>query len=716
MRFNQKWKAARYNPDNNTSYECFPANVPGNIQYDYAVANNFSDFQFSDNIKQFDEIEDYWWIYYTKLEYDLNVGDKLWFVSEGIDYIFDIALDGKNIYSSEGMYTPVELDITDAAKKGSELAVIIHPHPKREGAPVSRDQADQSCKPPVHYGWDWNPRLLVSGIWRDTYLETRNSAFINSCEPFYTLNPSRDKASVKFVTDCKSKVIYTLSDAEGNIVYEGNNPEFELENINLWWCNGQGEPYLYSWTAKTAEHKLSGKIGFRTVELAQNTGTSSEPEIFPKTRYAAPITVVLNGRRIFAQGSNWVSPELFPGTVTKSRYEELLTAVTDANMNILRIWGGSGINKPEFYELCDELGIMVWQEFMLACNNYVGTKSYLKILEKEALSVIKALRRHPSLILWCGGNELFNGWSGMNEQSSALRLLNKLCYEEDFERPFLYTSPLYGMAHGGYTFLDNGREVFEVFNTAKNTAYTEFGVPSMAPVEQLKKIIPDDELFPVNKTKSWIIHHGFLAWSYDSWVYPGTIEHYFGKSESIEEMTEKSAILQEVGYKAVYEEARRQWPYCSMAINWCFNEPWITAANNSVISYPNVKKSGYYAIKESLRPVIASARIQHFEWKSEKLFSTELWLLNNSDCTVSKSITAYIEIDGVKYEQISWNTGAVEPRTNKIGPMINFVLPHIEKNAIMTLRLKTDDGIGESSYKLILLASDNVETVKRLNV
>lgn len=718
MKFYQNWEAARYNPETKELYETFKANVPGNVQYDYAVSHGFGDIQYSDNVKQFKKIEDYWWIYKTKINYELKAGESLWFVSEGIDYKFDIALDDNIIYSYEGMFSPVEIDITQSARKDSEISVIIHPHPKREGAGDCRDQADQSCKPPFCYGWDWNPRLLISGIWRDTYLETRDSSHINSCEPFYTLNKQRTSADVKFVTDCLQNVTYTVKDADGNVVYHGTDPEFTINNINLWWCNGQGDPYLYSYTAETSGHSVNGSIGFRTVELVMNTGATAEPKDFPKSRYPAPITIELNGRRIFAQGSNWVNPELFTGMVTKERYRELLTLASEANMNILRIWGGSGLNKPEFYELCDELGIMVWQEFMLSCNNYIGTEKYLSVLKKEAVSVIRQLRSHPSIVLWCGGNELFNEWSGMTEQSAALRLLNKLCYEEDFERPFIYTSPLFGMAHGGYFFRsthEDLQDVFQIMNSAKNTAYSEFGVPSIAPVEQLKKIIPENEIFPVKATDAWIEHHGFESWEEDSWVFPSTLEHYFGKPSSIEEMVDNSALLQETGYKAIFEEARKQWPYCSVAINWCFDEPWITAAGNSLISYPNIKKSGYNAVKDSLRPVLASARIPRFDWKSGSLFSAELWLLNNSNDTVYQTITAIIEINGSEYEQISWKTGDVAARTNKLGPTVNFKIPECDSDAIMTLKLKTQDGSADSLYKLKVYASAAKRNEKKLN-
>lgn len=714
MRFNQKWTASRY--EEGKSFTPFPATVPGNVQCDYAKAFDFGDFQFADQVKKFDELEDYRWVYSTSIEYACNPGEEIWFVAEGIDYSYDILLDGKKLFSGEGMFTPVELNITDLARQNALLQVLIHPHPKREGAPVDRSQASQSCKPPFSYGWDWNPRLLVSGLWRDAYIETRDSGFIAKCEPFYELNDALDTATVHFETACQKDVKYTLYNEAGAVVYEGNCPDFELKNVNLWWCNGQGTPYLYRWTAESATHKRSGTIGFRKVRLIHNEGADEEVDTFPKSCYVVPITLELNGRRIFAQGSNWVNPELFPGTVTEERYESLLQAAKEANMNILRIWGGSGINKPAFYEICDRLGIMVWQEFMLACNNYIGTKKYLRVLEQEALSIIRDLRKHPSIVLWCGGNELFNDWSGMDVQSHALRLLNKLCYEEDFSKPFLATSPLFGMGHGGYFFKDvfNGRDVFEIFSSSNNTAYTEFGVPAMASTDLLAKIIPEKELFPIEKTDAWITHHGFDAWYGDSWIFADTLKYYFGEPDSLETMVANSQKLQYIGYKAIFEEARRQWPHCSMAINWCYEEPWITAANNAVISYPDIKKPGYYGIQEALRPVIASARIPHFDWKAGEKFTAELWLLNTSPDTVSETVTAEISIGSTVYAELSWNTGDVQANTNQMGPQVNLVLPDVEDCNEIILNLYTNCEDRNSHYQLKY--TPKTQKVKQLNI
>lgn len=705
MKFTQTWQARIFDPTNTHSHDFFPAEVPGNIQYDFAVSQGWDDIQFGNNVKKFEDYEDVYWEYQCKPEYNAEADEEIWFVAEGIDYIFDIYLDDEKLFSQEGMYTPVNLNLTGKLQADSKLRIMIHPHPKSDG-PVNepRQYADQSCKPPVCYGWDWNPHLLISGIWLPAYIETRKASYMKSCEPFYTLHLDTLTADIWFETECSSNadITYELFDADGNVVYKGNHSRFTIENVNLWWCNGQGEPYLYTWRAYTDSDCKEGIIGFRKVRLVRNPGTEGEPATFPKGRYASNITLELNGRRIFAKGSNWVNPDIFFGRVTDERYDELVYAAKEANMNIFRIWGGSGINKPAFYEYCDKYGIMVWQEFMLACNNYRGSAEYLKVLEQEASTIIRKLRRHPSIVLWCGGNELFNGWSGMDEQSHALRLLNKLCYELDFERPFIYTSPMPGMAHGGYLFreMDSGREVYQIFQNAHNTAYTEFGVPSITSVSELKKIIPEKDLFPIKPTEEWMAHHAFYAWQDNCWLCLDVIEHYFGELKDLESTVAYSQWLQSEGYKNIFEEARRQWPYCSMAINWCYQEPWITAANNSLITYPFIKKPAYYSVKESLRPILASAKIPKFSWHNGEVFTAEIWYLNDSPESSEEEITAYVQIADQKYELLTWKTRLVNARTSKIGPAVNLVLPDIQGIEKITLILQTKNPAYASEYDL----------------
>ena len=696
MKFYQEW-LGRSLAEGRDAY--FPAKVPGTIQKDFAKANGFGDAQFATNADKFRELEGDSWEYKTTLKYEAKEGERVFLVSHGIDYKYDVLFNSEIIYSYEGMFRGFELDITERIIKGGEniLTVHIYPHPKSErGHKNTRQEANESCKPPVCYGWDWNPRLLISGIWDETYIETREKSYISDCEVLYDLNESLTSALVRVAYKCALPCEITLLDAAGNAVYRGTDTEFTLENPKLWWCNGQGEQYLYTWAIKNEKEERRGRIGFRNLRLVRNVGFNG-PSSFPKGRYEAPITLELNGRRIFCKGSNWVNPDLFWGEIDESRYRELIELAADCHMNIFRMWGGAGLPKESFYDICDELGILVWQEFMLACNDYIGKEEYMRTLDSEASAVIKKFRHHPALAFWCGGNELFNAWSGMDDQSPPLRLLNKLCFDLDEKRPFLYTSPLFGMAHGGYTFYDEsqGGDAFRQFGNSACTAYTEFGIPAIAPIEALRKIIPEDELFPVEPTPSWKIHHAFGAWGEERWLCKDVLARYFEEAKTLEELIAQSNWLQCEGYRGAFEEMRRQWPRCSMAINWCDNEPWMTAAGNNLITYPATPRPAYSYVKLAMRPTLFSARVSKFSWKAGETFEAEIWLLNDTPEKKSGRVSVKACVGDKAYDLISWEASA-EPNANMRGVTVRFILPDVATDRI-TLTL--DGGEYSSTYE-----------------
>ena len=714
MKFYQEWQG-RSLTEGRDSY--FPARVPGTIQSDYAKANGFGDVQYSNNTDKFRELEDDHWEYKTALKYEAKPGERVFFVSHGIDYKYEVLLNGEEVYSYEGMFRAFEIDITEKIKKDGENILTVHilPHPKsKRGMADTRDEANESCKPPVSYGWDWNPRLLISGIWDDTYIETRGEAYIGQCEVLCDLSDDLTLATVRASFECALPCEISLLDADGNVVYRGTDAEFVVNSPKLWWCNGQGEPYLYTWVIKNEREERRGRIGFRTLRLVRNEGCTG-PETFPKGRYEAPITVELNGRRIMCKGSNWVNPDLFWGEIDENRYRELIELAVDANMNIFRMWGGAGLPKEAFYELCDEKGMLIWQEFMLACNEYIGIDSYMKTLKSEAAAIIRKFRHHPALAFWCGGNELFNSWSGMDDQSLPLRLLNKLCFDLDEKRPFLYTSPLYGMAHGGYTFYDEaqGGDPFRQFINASCTAYTEFGVPAIASVDILRSIIPEDELFPIKRTPAWINHHGFDAWGESRWLCTDVLERYFGKANSLEEMVKQSIWLQCQGYRGAFEEMRRQWPRCSMAINWCFNEPWKTAAGNNLIAYPNIPRPCYEFVKKALRPAMFSARVVKFDWDACETFEAEIWLLNDTPKPISGKVSVKARVGDKSYDLITWEASA-DANSNNRGVTVRFILPDVKTDKIV---LTLDAGEYSSEYEYFYRPVPEEEIkVRQLNV
>lgn len=687
------------------------AEVPGAVQLDWAKAENWDDHTYGDNWKQYRWMEGVYWTYRTVLKPIADSEDeRIYFISKGIDYSFRILLNRKEILKQEGMFTQIELDLTEQIRYGGILEIIIDPTPKRLGAdPDTRSEADHSFKPTVSYGWDWHPRLIPLGIWEETYLITRSHTHIVEADALYKLNDALDSVEVtlhvRLNQTVPGELKWRLIDPQGKVCFEQtamvNAKMLQMINFlkqpELWWPHDHGEQPLYRselyFQTEDSDHYSDihvQKIGFRRVKLVMHDGAWKEPVDFPKGRSNPPITLEINGRRIFCKGTNWVQPDIFPGRLKKAHYESLLELAKAANMNMLRSWGGCIVNKQSFFERCDEIGMMVWQEFPLSCNQYPDTAAYLKVLDQESRSIICRLRQHASVVLWCGGNELFNSWSGMTEQSIALRQLNANCLELDPRTPFIMTAPLEGMAHGNYVFrYETGEDVLQVMPKASNTAYTEFGVPSPASVDKLKEFIPAEELFPPRPGTTWETHHAFNAWVGSTHLMPELIEDYFGPSSTLEQLVERGQFLQSEGYKCIFEEARRQKPKCSMALNWCFNEPWPAAANNSIISWPNQPKPAYYAVKASCRPILASSRLPKFSWVEGELFEPELWMLNDSPNQVPgghMDVFLFLGSDAENH-LLSWEFEAVQPHENKMGPTARFLLPK-DVGARMTLQLR----------------------------
>ena len=674
---------------------------------DYAKAYNLPNHNAELNFEEYSWMENKYWFYKTKYDATNVEGNKLYFISEGIDYKFDILINGACRYSYEGMYHKVEVDLSDLIGSIIEIDVIVYPVPKSTigvVSPNTREEANQTTKPAVSYGWDFHPRLIPLGIWNDTYIFETNFSEILKPSVTYNLNSDRTKACVDFSVNSNESVVWSFYAPNGELIFNSsdNNTRFELNNPLLWWCNGYGEPNLYKWELSAGKEFYCGKIGFKTVSLEMNEGTWEVPE-FPKTRSCPPITLCLNGVNVFVKGSNWVAPEIFYGTINELRYREQLTLVKEANLNFVRCWGGAIINKEPFYEICDELGIMVWQEFPLGCNNYLSTPEYLNLLKNEALDIIERVGKHACHVIWCGGNELFNVWSGMTDQSLALRTLNSLTLEKTPNIPFMPTSPLMGMAHGSYLFIYfEGQEAIEVMQNSKNTAYTEFGMPSISNVECLEQISSKDKLFPLVNNELTRAHHAFKAWCQEeNWASVETINHYFGESESLEQLVNRGQYLQSVGYRFIFEEARRQKPYCSMAVNWCFNEPWPCIANNSLVCYPNYIKPAYYDVQKACRNVLASARYRKLQHKAGEILDFDLWMLNDGINPVKGDIVqVYVQIGNEKAEHIiDWCFPDLAANTNFEGPTLRYQLPEVP--CAETVKIILSCGDFSSEYTLL---------------
>jgi len=732
------WQIGYHKTETEQPARWFVSTVPGAVQLDVMKAENYKQpWWYADNVRQFDWMEDVWFTYRTDFKKPkLQNGERLFFFSKGIDYQFKIYLNQKLIWEQEGMFTYVNIDLTNHLRDNNELKIILLPVPKlgfkAEDYPDSyRRNARESVKSAVSYGWDWHPQLVTRGIWDETFLVVRKPAHISDVSVEYELNENLTHAKLRAMVDGVqlqgNYFKWVLKDPQGKIVLEKQERltsdktsiHGELSDISLWWPSGYGAPHLYTseFTLLDDNQKIleqhTGKTGFRKIRMIMNEGAWQREGGFPKSRAVAPASLEVNHRRIFAKGSNWVHPEVFAGAITAGRYREQIALAKNANFNLLRIWGGGIVNKESFFDTCDALGILVWQEFPLACNNYTDDPKYLKVLEQEARSIIHRVKKHACLALWSGGNELFNSWSGMTEQSLALRLLNSLCYQLDPQTPFIYTSPLYGIGHGHYVFYDStiDEEVFQWMAKAQNTAYTEYGVPGVANLDILKLFIPENELFPLERNKTWELHHAFGVWGDERWLEMPTLEKYFGEIQSLEELVTYSQLLQCEGLKFIYEESRRQKPFCSMALNWCYQEPWPSAANNSLINWPNSIKPAYHQVTNACRPVLASVRIPKFEWKEGEDFSCDLFMLNDSyDQLTGQKVKVVMQYDGTEKELMSWDCPGADGFMNIKGPTLHAKIPQMKTN-LFYIQIRVEGKPQYNSTYILLFSGDDVQKV-----
>jgi hypothetical protein len=208
-----------------------------------------------------------------------------------------------------------------------------------------------------------------------------------------------------------------------------------------------------------------------------------------------------------------------------------------------------------------------------------------------------------------------------------------------------------------------------------------------------------------------VLHHGLLAWKPQSHVCPEVLSHYWGEHSSLDEMIEHTNWLQSVGYKASFEEMRRQWPHCSAALHWCYNEPWYTAANCSILSYPETPKPAYSAVAEALRPSLFSARIPHFDWDAGDRFTAEIWLLNDSPAPVTGDVRVTLCVGDVRLPLLDWKNASAPANRNLEGAQVCCTLPDVSASE-MTLLLESS--LGTSSYRLLYRPAKRVENKPRL--
>lgn len=435
MYLNNNWKFKQARGVN-----WYEAEVPGVVHIDLLNNGLIPDPYIGLNERMVQWVDKEDWIYESEffVRKELLNYDNINLIFEGLDTYADIYLNDSLLFSSDNMFLLWSHDVNGILRNGLNRLKVCFYSPLKIDLPkwesyhyklkTPNDQSENggmfdrkvgvfARKAGYHYGWDWGPRLVTSGIWRPVYLECWDDIKIEDIyykQECITKEKAKVRAVINILSDKKvdnADVEVLVSNGQKFVKHQslinGKNEiivDIDIKNPRLWWTNGLGEPYLYNFTANVSiDGKITDskktRVGLHTIKLKtekDNVGSSFYFE--------------LNGVPVFMKGANYIPCDVFLPKVTDSIYIQTILDAKKANMNMLRVWGGGIYENDIFYDLCDEHGILVWQDFMFACALYPGDKEFLNNVRKEAEYNIIRLRNHPSIALWCGNNECQDAW------------------------------------------------------------------------------------------------------------------------------------------------------------------------------------------------------------------------------------------------------------------------------------------------------------------
>ena len=454
------------------------ATVPGNVEIDLMRAGLISDPMVGSNIYGLRKWEGYQWCYRkTFTAPEIKEGQRVMLRFEGLDTFAEIYINGQKAGSAANMLIEHEFDVTGLLRPSAEnsLDVIIRSSVLEAqnhflGAisigNFANEEAVYSRRAPSSYGWDIMPRLVSAGIWRDVFLRVEGSVCIKDVNWItYGIDVAQRKAKeylhiqtrLPFEAFDKVDAVVNIS-RSGKTVFSRSYPmrkaacyfPLELDDVDFWWPRGYGEPALYDAEVKLVDRSTgevydsdSRRIGIRMVKLdIDDVNLPDKPGRFQ---------FIVNGVPVFVKGTNWVPLDALHSR-DASHYDEAVGLLTEMNCNMVRCWGGNVYEDHRFFDLCDLNGIMVWQDFAMGCCNYSQRDDFNSMIEEEAISVVRKLRNHPSLVLWSGNNEddqsmvlgrMRNFRMDPNKDRVSRQTLARVVYEFDPSRPYLPSSPYY---------------------------------------------------------------------------------------------------------------------------------------------------------------------------------------------------------------------------------------------------------------------------------
>ncbi|GGO02061.1 glycoside hydrolase family 2 protein [Microbispora bryophytorum] len=508
-----------------------PAAVPGCVHTDLLAAGLIEDPYLDDNEDRLTWIGRTAWSYETTFTWELaweSAGDgagddRADLVCEGLDTAATLVLNGVEIGTTANMHRSYRFSVRHLLRAGENTLKILFDPPygyaeaqraalgDRPGAYTEPYQFIR--KMACNFGWDWGPTVVTAGIWRPIGIETWSAARIAEVRPFASADGT---VEVHVAVERATERPLTLTASVGGItetVTVGAGQRRAVVTLTvpdpeLWWPRGYGEQPLYDLVVRLEDQEWTGRIGFRSVELDRTDDA---------------FTFVINGRPVFVKGFNWIPDDCFPSRVTRERLAERFGQAAAAGANCLRVWGGGMYESEDFYDLADEMGLLVWQDFPFACAAYPEEGRFTAEVEAEAREHVARLARHASLVLWCGNNENIEGHADWGWQDTLegrswgggfyYDLLPRVVAELDPTRPYWPGSPYSGSP--GLPPNDPSKGTVHIWTVWNHQDYThyatytprfvaEFGFQGPPTYATLRAAVSDDPLTPVSPG---VTHH-----------------------------------------------------------------------------------------------------------------------------------------------------------------------------------------------------------------
>ena len=729
---------------------CFPYKVPGTVRTSLLAAGEIPDPYIAyDNEKSLWVEQKEWWFFKN-----FNIGEELEgkFIElffEGTSFKGEVWLNGKPVGKLEGMLNPHSFDVSGLLKYGKENNIAV----RLEATPDAwtnltlygltwrsnnRDQLYSIAQ--CMYGWDWGPHCVPIGLWQPVKLIATGPLRIS--HPYIRSKIlSGNKAQCNILVDVSNLTDQPKAAAISGAVFEKDSKkkitgfqksinlepdavktielDLEVKDPNLWWPNGMGDQNLYIFNAEVGEgsvlsDSLTAQFGIRELKLVDNENVQEfvksmhkdvgNPYHLGKVVGSYPWTFEINGKKMFVKGGNWIPVDQLL-RLDHNRYDHLLQLVKEANFNLLRVWGGGLYETDDFYNLCDQYGILTWQEFLSNRNfSKINRDNFLD----GARSAVYRIRNHPSLTFWCGGNEFDPDDEGSR---SVIDSLSELLKEYDPQREFHRASPYMGDDH--YWGVWHNKEPYSKYRIVRPFR-SEAGINAPPVYEDYIKFTPDSMLWPLDS-----IYVEYRGESNTRFAHLGKLLRYsdeFGISRNLGEFIMKSQLYQAIGNEFDMEFCRSNKFRNSGFLVWQFDDIW-PCYSWSLVDWYGRPKPSYYFLKRASRPVHISADYEKYLWDTGEVFNANIYLLNDKQEPVKdyKYVARILDIKGNTFIEKS---GKAEAKTNQsieIGKIEYKIPDNMKGRTFFVSVVLYDNNDSEISYALYPIAVSKTGNMEDYN-